>query len=147
MSDRQKLEAKRAVENDPLAVLPIAHQLLIYMMEDEYDFVLTVMDEISKRDPHILKTYWWMKAFCFCSCRRFEKKPWQSVRDNLDAASRHPWTVAYGGYILAKCGKTEEAEKVYADFIRITKSKFISPYALLIIPQALGDIDTAIKTS
>lgn len=139
-----KLEAKRAVEIDPLAVLPIAHQLLIYMMEDEHDFVLTVMDEITKRDPQVLKTYWWMKGYCLARSGQF-KRALDICQDNLNVQSRHPWTIAYGGYILAKCGKQDKAQELYNDFLEVRKQNFISPYPLSIIPQALGDLDTAIK--
>ena len=138
-----KVEADRAVATDPLAVLPAMHKLLIYMVNDEYEYVLSELDELIKRDPQILKTYWWVKGYCLTMLGE-TKKALDTCEDSLDTDNRHQWTIAYAGFILAKCGQKEKAEKLYQNFLETAKKKYIAPYPLCIIPMALGRIDEAL---
>ena len=138
-----KIEAQRAVDIDPLAVLPVVHQLLIYTMNDEYDYVLREMEELTKRDPQIAKTYWWMPGFCYAQLGD-KKNALKYCEKSLDTSNRHQWTIAYSGYIMAKCGQEETARKLYQNFLETAKTKYISPYPLCIIPMAFGDIDEAL---
>jgi hypothetical protein len=57
---------------------------------------------------------------------------------------RHPWFIGELGAAYAASGKTSEAERLQEELLARSKTTFVSPLALSVIPTALGRLDEAV---
>jgi len=137
-------EVKKAIELDPLAVLPTMHYTLILWMEGRYQEVLEITKEFEEQDPVAFRSYWWVKGSCHVELKEYDKAL-ATCPDSLDISKRHQWSIAFHGYILASAGMINEAKELYERFKEQAKEKYISPFPLSIIPLALRNIEESLS--
>jgi serine/threonine protein kinase/Tfp pilus assembly protein PilF len=137
-------EVKKAIDLDPLAVLPTMHYALILWMEGRYKEVLEITKEVEQRDPVAFRQYWWVNGSCYAELNEYDKAL-STCPDSLDIVKRHQWSVAFHGYILATVGMKKEAEELHTKLIEQSNEKHISPFPLSIIPLALGNNEESLS--
>jgi tetratricopeptide (TPR) repeat protein len=54
------------------------------------------------------------------------------------------WSIAFGGYALAKSGKQSEARAVLDELLGLSKTRYVPPYHFALIYNALGEGEKAL---
>lgn len=138
------IEVEKAIELDPLAVLPRMHHALILWMEGRYKEVLDIAKDFEEQDPVAFRSYWWIKGSCYAGLKQYDKAL-ATCPDSLDITKRHQWSVAFHGYILVAAGMKKEAKELYEKLKKQANEKYISPFPLSIIPLALGEVEESLS--
>jgi TolB-like protein/Tfp pilus assembly protein PilF len=136
------LEAKRAVELDPLSLIINADYGWVYFNGHRYDEAEAQVRKTLEIDPNFFLAHYYLGAVL-----QFKGHVAQAVPEFQKAFDLNgdPYSRAMLGQAYARNGQPGEARKVLASLNEEAKSKYVAPYALALVDTALGDKDRAIE--
>lgn len=132
-------EIKRATELDPLSPRNSALEGEFVLHAGQTDEALVRLQKSFELDPNF-----WL-AHLFASSAYIEKGMFKEAiaearkARNLSGGSTHP--IAFEGYALAKSGKQAEARAMLAELLRLSTKRFVSPYNIALMYNALDERD------
>jgi len=141
--DRALVEAKRAVELDPVS--PIGHTdvatVYMYMTERRYDEAIAELRNTLEMEPDF---YWAHRQLGLAL--ELKGSPAEAIVEFQRAAELNddPRVLAFAGHAMASTGKQTEAREMLAKLTEIAKTRYISGYSFAVIHLALGEKDQAL---
>lgn len=135
--------AKLALESDPLSAYASALFGFTCGIAGRTAECLQACERAVELDPDSFIARW-CHASALYSSRRFDEAV---VVGELAAAisGRHPWAMGTLAAALADCGKTSDAEAIYAELIGRARRSYIPPAVLAMTAAAAGTRDEAIR--
>ena len=141
--DHALVEAKRAVELDPVS--PIGHTdvatVYMYMTERRYDEAIAELRNTLEMEPDF---YWAHRQLGMAL--ELKGSPNEAIVEYQRAAELNddPRVLAFVGHAMASAGKQNEAREMLAKLTEIAKTRYISGYSFAVIHLALGEKDQAL---
>ena len=141
--DHALVEAKRAVELDPVS--PIGHTdvatVYMYMTERRYDEAIAELRNTLEMEPDF---YWAHRQLGLAL--ELKGSPAEAIVEFQRAAELNddPRVLAFVGHAMASTGKQTEAREMLAKLTEIAKTRYISGYSFAVIHLALGEKDQAL---
>ena len=141
--DHALVEAKRAVELDPVS--PIGHTdvatVYMYMTERRYDEAIAELRNTLEMEPDF---YWAHRQLGLAL--ELKGSPNEAIVEYQRAAELNddPRVLAFVGHAMASTGKQNEAREMLAKLTEIAKTRYISGYSFAVIHLALGEKDQAL---
>jgi serine/threonine-protein kinase len=139
--DHALVEAKRAVELDPVS--PIGHTdvATVYMTERRYDEAIAELRKAFEMEPDF---YWAHRQLGMAL--ELKGSPNEAIVEYQRAAELNddPRVLAFVGHAMASTGKQNEAREMLAKLTEIAKTRYISGYSFAVIHLALGEKDQAL---
>lgn len=135
-------ETLRAVELDPIAAVPVYALGIVLIGSGRYEEAITRAQDGLKRDPTSHLLYRVLGVAQLCQSRYEEAIA--ALEKGSALSMRHPWFVGELGAAYAASGKTSEAGRLQEELLARSKTTFVSPLALSVIPIALGRLDEAV---
>ena len=136
-------QAKLAVELDPLS--SYAHAVVGFTCSGAGRHLEAVQacERAVKLDPESFLPCW-CKHLALHLSGRFEEAI--AVGElALAMSGRHPWAMASLATALADCGKTADAEAIYAELMGRARRSYVPPSQLALVAAAAGMKDEAIS--
>jgi TolB-like protein/DNA-binding SARP family transcriptional activator len=127
-------EARRALEIDPLS--PTAHAELAHALiaNGRYDEALTHLEHIRNVQPPLLRTAGLVvRAFAM-------KGMWEEA---IAANIEHGQPLGVHGYLLARSGRREEAQRVLQTLLASNQRTGRDAFEVVLVYAGLGDFDRA----
>src|SRR4030095_12666343 len=139
--DPAMVEAKRALELDPLSVIINADASWMYACAHQFDEAEKRARKTLEIDPRFFLAHYYLGAILQLQGHLKEAIPefQKSVELNNDA-----YSIAMLGQAYARHGQKAEAEKILARLKEEAKSRYVSPYAWALLYAGLGDKNRAI---
>jgi TolB-like protein/Tfp pilus assembly protein PilF len=139
--DPAMVEAKRALELDPLSVIINADASWMYACAHQFDEAEKRARKTLEIDPRFFLAHYYLGAILQLRGHLKEAIPefQKSVELNNDA-----YSIAMLGQAYARNGQKDEAEKILARLKEEAKSRYVSPYAWALLYNGLGDKKRAI---
>jgi TolB-like protein/Tfp pilus assembly protein PilF len=139
--DPAMVEAKRALELDPLSVIINADASWMYACAHQFDEAEKRARKTLEIDPRFFLAHYYLGAILQLQGHLKEAIPefQKSVELNNDA-----YSIAMLGQAYARNGQKDEAEKILARLKEEAKSRYVSPYAWALLYAGLGDKNRAI---
>ncbi len=101
----------------------------------------------SLRKTIDLEPNFWM-THLFAASAYAEKGMYDKAVSEGDEAKRlspsQNWSIAFGGYALAKTGKTAEARGLLEELLKLSAEKYVPPYHIALIYNGLGEPEKAL---
>ena len=141
--DHALVEAKRAVELDPVS--PIGHTdvatVYMYMTERRYDEAIAELRNTLEMEPDF---YWAHRQLGLAL--ELKGSPAEAIVEYQRAAELNddPRVLAFVGHAMASTGKQNEAREMLAKLTEIAKTRYVSGYSFAVIHLALGEKDQAL---
>ena len=141
--DHALVEAKRAVELDPVS--PIGHTdvatVYMYMTERRYDEAIAELRNTLEMEPDF---YWAHRQLGLAL--ELKGSPAEAIVEFQRAAELNddPRVLAFVGHAMASTGKQTEAREMLAKLTEIAKTRYISGYSFAVIHLALGEKNQAL---
>lgn len=141
--DHALVEAKRAVELDPVS--PIGHTdvatVYMYMTERRYDEAIAELRNTLEMEPDF---YWAHRQLGMAL--ELKGSPDEAIVEYQRAAELNddPRVLAFVGHAMASAGNQNEAREMLAKLTEIAKTRYISGYSFAVIHLALGEKDQAL---
>jgi len=138
--DEALSEAKRALELDPLDLAENALLGQFLLHAGRPDEALSQLNKASELEPNF-----WMPHF-FASTVYIEKGMFAEAIRESDEERRLTGVndIPFGAYALAKSGHTAEAESQLNELLGLAKTRFVPPYNIAMIYNALGMTDESL---
>lgn len=139
--DEALAEAKRSLELDPLG-LPMNALYGQYLLHaGKPDEALTQLQKTSELEPNF-----WM-AHLFAASAYIEKGMFAEAIAESDTEKELSGgnDIPFGTYALAKSGRRAEAEAVLEELLKSSKTKYVPPYNIALIYNALDERDKALE--
>lgn len=139
--DRGVVEAKRAIELDPLSLIINADLCWVYFNGRHYPQAEAQARKTLEMDPRFYVAHYYLGE-----ALQFQGKLTDGIAEFQKAIdlNNDPFSYAMLGQAYARQEKTDEARKVLASLREQAKSQYISPYAFAVVLTALGDKARAI---
>jgi tetratricopeptide (TPR) repeat protein len=139
-SARGLMEAKRALQLDPLSPTAMAEVANSLLAQDRCDEALVLLEKLASLRPPLLRAGA-ITAQCYA-----RKRMWPEA---LEAAQRNltdggPRARALIGYVLARSGRADEAGQLIASLLS-SQGTTANSFDVAIVYSALGDSDNALK--
>ncbi len=135
-------QIKLSRELDPLNLRTNALEGQFLLHAGQTDAALDRLQKTIELDPDFWLTHLFMTS-ALIEKGQFEK----AVGEGNEAKRLSPsqnWSIAFGGYALAKSGKEAEARKVLDELLKLSKTSYIPPYHFALIYNGLGENEKAI---
>jgi tetratricopeptide (TPR) repeat protein len=134
--DRAIVEAKRAIELDPLSLINNADLGWLYFNARRYNEAEAQARKTLEMDSHFYLAHYYLGEVL-----QFKGQLTEAIAEYQKAfdLNHDPFSLAMLGQAYARQGKTDEARKVLARLSEEAKSRYVSPYALAVVLTALGD--------
>ena len=135
-------EIKRAKEIDPLNLRTNALEGQFLLHAGKTDEAIESLQKAIDLEP----SFWMSHLFAASAYTEkglFEK----AVSEGSEAKKFSPtqnWSIAFGGYALAKSGKTDESNAVLDELLKLSKTTYVPPYHFALIYNGLGETGKAL---
>jgi adenylate cyclase len=129
------MEAKRAVELDPLASFERFHLTYCLALDHQIDQAIQISKEMLELDS---KDYWGTMGLTLVYV---ENEMYENAVLILEKYANVPVWTAYLGFCYGRLGNIEGAHKILEDCLHISKNSYFSPYLMAMIYSGLGDPD------
>ena len=139
--DHALVEAKRAVELDPVSPIGPTDVATVYLTERRYDEAIAKLRNILEMEPDF---YWAHRQLGMAL--ELKGSPNEAIVEYQRAAELNddPRVLAFVGHAMASTGKQTEAREMLAKLTEIAKTRYISGYSFAVIHLALGEKDQAL---
>jgi tetratricopeptide (TPR) repeat protein len=139
--DQAMVEAKRALELDPLSIIINADASWLYSCAHQFDEAEKRARKTLEIDPRFFLAHYYLGGILQLRGHLNEAIPefQKSVELNNDA-----YSMAMLGQAYARNGQKGEAQKILARLTEEAKSRYVSPYAWAVLYSGLGDKERAI---
>ena len=135
-------EIKRAKEIDPLNLRTNALEGQFLLHAGKTDEAIESLQKTIDLEPSF-----WM-AHLFAASAYIEKGSFEkAVSEGSEAKKFSPsqnWSIAFGGYALAKSGKTAESQNILDELLKLSKTTYVPPYHIALIYNGLGETGKAL---
>ena len=129
------MEAKHAVELDPLASFDRFWLTCILALDHQFDQAIQISKEMLELDPN---NYWGIMGLIEVYV---ENEMYENAVSILEKYVNVPVWAAYLGFCYGRLGNIGGSHKILEDCLLISKNSYFSPYFLAIIYSGLGDPD------
>ena len=135
-------EIKRAKEIEPLNLRTNALEGQFLLHAGKIDEAIESLQKAIDLEP----SFWMSHLFAASAYTEkglFEK----AVSEGNEAKRFSPsqnWSIAFGGYALAKSGKTAEAQNILDELLKLSKTTYVPPYHFALIYNGLGETGKAL---
>ncbi len=134
-------ELKRALELEPVSIVAGTMLAEAYMVDGQSDRAFEQIRVTLGLEPgHNLPAYWEMAIYV---SRGMDKEALEIAESRLLKTPGDQDSLGVAGYIYAKTGEREKAEKIIAKFREISETQYILNSYVAQIYGALGDKDKA----
>jgi serine/threonine-protein kinase len=139
--DHALVEAKRAVELDPVSPIGPTDVATVYLTERRYDEAIAKLRNTLAMEPDF---YWAHRQLGMAL--ELKGSPNEAIVEYQRAAELNddPRVLAFVGHAMASTGKQNEAREMLAKLTEIAKTRYISGYSFAVIHLALGEKDQAL---
>jgi eukaryotic-like serine/threonine-protein kinase len=135
-------EAMRAIELDPMAMLPAYSLGIILVNAGRYEDAIARCEAWLAEDPSQFLLLRVLGAAYRCVGRLDDAV---AVLEKGAAISRrHPWFISELGAALAAVGRVDEANAIEQELIERAATTHVSQISLSVIPLTLGRVDEAV---
>ena len=135
-------EIKLARELEPLNLRTGALEGQFLLHAGQTDAALDRLNETIDLDPDF-----WL-AHLFAASAYTEKGMYEKAVGEAREAKRlspsQNWSIAFGGYALAKSGKPAEARAVLDELLRFSETRYVPPYHFALVYNGLGESEKAL---
>jgi TolB-like protein/DNA-binding winged helix-turn-helix (wHTH) protein len=135
-------EIKLSRELEPLNLRTGALEGQFLLHAGQTDAALDRLQKTIDLDPNF-----WL-AHLFAASAYIEKGMFEKAFSEGRKAKRlspsQNWSIAFGGYALAKAGKQSEARAVLDELLGLSKTRYVPPYHFALIYNALGEGEKAL---
>ena len=141
-SDEALAEIRRAEELDPLSLIISNVHGLIFMRARRYDEAIAQFKKTLELDSTFKLPYVWL-------AQAYEQKGMYAealaaYRQAGPTAADNPRNIGNLGHLYASMGKRDEARRLLAQLIAMSKTRYVNPYAMAVVCAGLGERDQAI---
>ncbi len=135
-------EIKLSRELEPLNLRTGALEGQFLLHAGQTDAAIDRLNKTIDLDPNF-----WL-AHLFAASAYTEKGMYEkAVAEAREAKRLSPsqnWSIAFGGYALAKAGRPAEAQAVLDELLRLSETRYVPPYHFALIYNALGESEKAL---
>jgi tetratricopeptide (TPR) repeat protein len=135
-------QCRLGLEADPLGTFPQVMMGIALTVGERYDEAAPHLERAVARDPSNFFTHRTVGMHAMLQGRYDDAI--HSFDKSLEL-SGHPWPEAERGAALAFSGREDEARKVQGKMERRAEVGYLSPFALSMVPAALGQTDRALS--
>jgi tetratricopeptide (TPR) repeat protein len=136
------IEAKRALELDPLALSLNAHMSMTYYFAREYDNAIEHGLRTVDMDPNFFPGYFYM-GMAYQMNGHFAEGAAALQQARLLSNNSTLMVASLGG-VFAAWGKQEEARNILQELEQLGRRKYVSQVFVAAILAGLGEIDPAV---
>jgi tetratricopeptide (TPR) repeat protein len=141
-SDEALAEIRRAEELDPLSLIISNVHGHIFLRARRYDEAIAQYRKTLELDSTFKLPYMWLM-------QAYEQKGMYAdaiaaYRQAAPTAADNPRNIGNLGHVYASMGNRDEARKLLAQLIDMSKTRYVTPYAMAIVCAGLGDKEQAI---
>jgi tetratricopeptide (TPR) repeat protein len=141
--DEALVEAKRALELDPLASHLNVDLATIYALNGQYDEAITVLQKTLETDPKSMYVHLYL-AWAY-DLKGSYQEAIASYNLVTGMIGRDPRTLAYLARAHAMLGNRGEAERLVHELTEQSKQTYVFPFCMVYIYVGLGDKEQAFK--
>jgi TolB-like protein len=139
--DHALVEAKRAVELDPVSPIGRTDVATVYTTERRYDEAIAQLRSTLEIDPDF---YWTHRQLGLAL--ELKGAPAEAIVEYQRASELNddPRVLAFVAHAMASMGKQNEARQILAKLTEVARSRYVSGYSFAVIHLALGEKDQAL---
>ena len=126
----------RSYELDPLSMIIRAARAWAYYFARDLDNAVRYIEELMDREPDFSTAFLW--AAPIYEVRGEYDKALRSATRGGEMTARNPWALSGMGRALVKLGRRSEAEAILAEMRDLASRRFVSPFDLALVAEALG---------
>jgi TolB-like protein/DNA-binding winged helix-turn-helix (wHTH) protein/Flp pilus assembly protein TadD len=136
--DEARMAMRRARELDPLYPMQLALSANLAFQARDYSSGLRFARQATAVGPTF-----WIAHFQLASIheRLGNSELALEALQNAEASSTNSKMISLRGYILAKLGRTNEAEEILSTLKGIARERYVPPYAMALVHAGLGQRD------
>ncbi|HJU91415.1 MAG TPA: protein kinase [Pyrinomonadaceae bacterium] len=140
--DRAIAEGRRAVELDPMALIPNVELAAVYSYARRHDEAIAQLRRVIDMDPD-----WYLAHMLLCVVYGYKGQFAEAIAEGEKARRLNddPAVLGYLAQSLALSGKREEAMKIVAQLHEVSKQRYVPAFSFGIVYAALGDKDQALQ--
>jgi len=131
----------RGHELDPLSMIIRAARAWMHFFGRDLNAAVLLIEELMAREPDFSTGFLWASPI-YEAHGDYEKALRAAIRGG-EMTARNPWALSGMGRALAKMGRQPEAETILAELRNLASSRYVSPYDLALVCEALGLDDEA----
>lgn len=141
-SDEAFAEIKRAEDLDPLSLIISNVHGHVLMRARRYDEAIAQYRKTLDLDPTFKQPYMWLM-------QAYEQKgmytdAMAAYRQAGPTAVENPRNFGNLGHLYASMGNRDEARRILAQLMDMSKTRYVTPYAIAVVYSGLGEKDQAI---
>jgi tetratricopeptide (TPR) repeat protein len=134
-------EGKRALELDPLSVIINADFAWAYFCARRFDEAEAQARKTLEIDPNFFRVHYYLGEVLQFKGRLSEAIPEYQKAFDLNG---DPYSLGMLGQAYARNGQKDEAQKVLAQLNDQAKSRYVAPYAVVLVYLGLGEKERAL---
>ncbi|HEX5032700.1 MAG TPA: protein kinase [Candidatus Eisenbacteria bacterium] len=131
----------RAHELDPLSMIIRAARAWMHFFGRSLDDAVRYIEELMDREPDFSTAFLW--AAPIYEVRGEYDKALRAAARGGEMTARNPWALSGMARALAKMGRRTEAEAILAEMRELAARRYVSPYDLALVCEALELDDEA----
>jgi serine/threonine-protein kinase len=131
----------RGHELDPLSMIIRAARAWMHFFARDLDAAVPLIEELMEREPDFSTAFLWASPI-YEVRGEYDKALRVAIRGG-EMTARNPWALSGMGRALAKMGRGSEAEAILAELRDLASRRYVSPYDLGLVCEALGLDDEA----
>jgi TolB-like protein len=136
-------ELKRAIHLDPLSIIINATLGIVYWCARRYDQQIEQFEKTLELDPHFALAHAGL-GYAYMYKSMYEPAIAES-RKGVQLSQHAPIFLAWLGEAYAAGGYSDDAQKILEQLEQISKKRYVSPYHMARICDALGKKDEALR--
>jgi adenylate cyclase len=140
-SDEAIAHLKRALELDPLSLIINADFSWAYLTARRFEDAEAQARKTIKMDPHFFRGHYYLGAVLQLKGNVAGAIP--EFQKSFDL-NNDPYSLAMLGQAYARNGQRDEAQKVLARLNEDAKSRYVAPYAFVVLYLGLGEKERAL---
>ncbi len=136
-------EIKRAKEIEPLNLRTNAFEGQFLLHAGQTDAAIENLQKAIDLEPSFWMTHLFA-ASAYTEKGLFDK----AFSEGIEAKKFSPtqnWSIAFGGFALAKSGKAAEARAVLDELFKVSKTTYVPPYHFVLVYNGLGESEKALE--
>ena len=141
--DEALLENRRSQELDPLDLITRTEEGIILYNARRYDEAIDKLNKTIAIESNFFVPYLWL-SFTYLE-KDMVKEAMAAVQKLLTLTGGTPLAIALQGYIFARSGKRNEAQRILDQLQHVSQQRYVPPSAIGLIYLGLIDRDKVFK--
>jgi serine/threonine protein kinase len=134
---------KKALDFDPLSLRINAELGFCFRLARRHDEAQEQLKKTMEMDPNFGLAHYYMGILY--NDKGMYREAIAEIQRSIEITGGLHWAFGYLGYAYARLGQKDEAEKILRGLEKRSKEEYIGPTALMLIHNALGDIDKSFE--